>query len=379
MHDVAGTICDRAIVRRALDELRAGRSVALASLLATRGSMPRAAGARMLATADGGWLGTVGGGNIELIAQRRCRELLSAASSAADKDREVAASLEWMTHEKNAMACGGDALLAVRLLGQRDVATLEGLAALLGAGGGAAASPGAEPCTAAICDEAAWLVEDWSDPQAPTMRLVRDANELTAAEAGCDVSSWDAGRARYVEPVGAEPVCYVFGGGHVGRALVPVLASVGFRVVVYDDRPAVADPAAFPRAERVVCGEFADLLDHVSPGARDYVVVLTHGHVGDACVLERVLPCRPAYVGCIGSRRKAGFVRQSLLDAGAPAEAVDAVRLPIGEDILAVTPAEIAVSIAAQLIRCRAELRPTRPHQALAAAFVPATTERNVS
>ena len=353
MHDVAGTICDRAIVRRALDELRAGRPVALASLLATRGSMPRAAGARMLATAGDGWLGTVGGGNIELIAQRRCRELLSAASSAAEKDREVAARLEWMTHEKNAMACGGDALLAVRLLGRRDVATLEGLAALLDAGGG----------TAAARDEAAWLVEDWSDPQAPTMRLVRDAAELTVAEAGCDVSSWDAGRARYVEPVGAEPVCYVFGGGHVGRALVPVLASVGFRVVVYDDRPAVADPAAFPRAERVVCGEFADLLDHVSPGARDYVVVLTHGHVGDACVLERVLPRRPAYVGCIGSRRKAGFVRQGLLDAGVPAEAVDAVRLPIGEDILAVTPAEIAVSIAAQLIRCRAELRPTRPHR----------------
>ena len=83
MHDVAGTICDRAIVRRALDELRAGRPVALASLLATRGSMPRAAGARMLATAGDGCLGTVGGGNIELIAQRRCRELLSAASSAA--------------------------------------------------------------------------------------------------------------------------------------------------------------------------------------------------------------------------------------------------------------------------------------------------------
>ena len=90
MHDVAGTICDRAIVRRALDELWAGHPVALASLLATRGSMPRAAGARMLATAVDGWLGTVGGGNIELIAQRRCRELLSAASSAAEKDREAA-------------------------------------------------------------------------------------------------------------------------------------------------------------------------------------------------------------------------------------------------------------------------------------------------
>ncbi len=337
MNDVAGTINDPQIVSAARAELAAGRPVALASLLATAGSMPRHEGARMLALSDGSYLGTVGGGNIEFIAQKRCGGLLAAAASGED----APASLEWMTHEKNAMACGGDALLAVRLLTPADAEWLEDLARAVASG------------------DAAWLVEDWSDPAAPLVRVERDGG-------GCDVPAWDEKAARYTEPVGGEPVCYVFGGGHVGRALVPVLASVGFVVEVVDDREGVCDPANFPLARRVTCGAFEDpsLYERITP--RDYVVVLTHGHLGDAAALEGALPRRPAYVGCIGSRRKAGFVRDLLKEHGIPAELADSVHLPIGEDILAVTPAEIAVSIAAQIIRCRAELRPRRPHEGAA-------------
>ena len=333
MNDVAGTINDPQIVSAARAELAAGRPVALASLLATAGAMPRHEGARMLALADGSYIGTVGGGNIEFIAQGRQQALLRAAAAAEG----APASLEWMTHEKNAMACGGDALLAVRLLGPADAGWLEDLARAVASG------------------EAAWLVEDWADPAAPCARVETSGT-------GCDVPTWDEAAARYTEPVGAEPVCYVFGGGHVGRALVPVLASVGFVVEVFDDREGVCDPANFPLARRVTCGAFEDpaLYERITP--RDYVVVLTHGHLGDAAALEGALPRHPAYVGCIGSRRKAGFVRDLLKEHGIAPELADSVHLPIGEDILAVTPAEIAVSIAAQIIRCRAELRPRRPH-----------------
>lgn len=339
MNDVAGTISDQRLLAALTAELHAGRPAALASLLATRGSMPRHEGARMLGLADGTWVGTVGGGNIELIAQRRSTELLAAASFAGEKPAPAtapAASLEWMTHKKNAMACGGDALLAVRLVMPSELPLVCKLAELLASGG------------------VGWLEEDWSDSQSPSWRL---RGEKDAPSRACDVPTWDESACRYVEPVGPEPVCHVFGGGHVGQALVPVLASVGFRVDVMDDRPGICDPALFPQAEAVTCGAFEDLDSLVRVTSRDYVVVLTHGHLGDAAVLERVLPHRPAYVGCIGSRRKAGFVRDALEAAGIPAELAAGVHLPIGEDILAVTPAEIAVSIAAQLIRCRAELR----------------------
>ena len=340
MNDVAGTMSDATILLAAATELAAGRPVALASLLSTRGSMPRHEGARMLALLDGTFRGTVGGGNIELIAQKRAAGLLAAAAAG----EHAPASLEWMTHEKNAMACGGDALLAVRLLTEADAGLLAAIKA------------------AVAGDDVAWLVEDWSNAAAPTCHLLSEADAPEGAAS--DVPTWDEAASRYVEPVGAEPTCYVFGGGHVGQALVPVLSSVGFKVAVYDDRPGICDASLFPQAVSVTCGAFEDLDSLVRVTSRDYVVVLTHGHAGDAAVLERVLPHRPAYVGCIGSRRKAAFVMHDLEEHGIAPDLAAQVHLPIGEDILAVTPAEIAISIAAQLIRCRAELRPRRPHAA---------------
>lgn len=331
---MSGQLSDPGFVSALVSELEAGRPVALASLLATTGSMPRHEGARLAALADGSVLGTVGGGNVELMAIDAARRALAAAAP-GDGGATAAGSLEWLTHEKNDMACGGDALLAVRALSGGDLPTLRALADLLETGGSAT------------------LEERWADPARPTWALL--PGELARHAA------WDAAAATYREPVGAPETCHVFGAGHVGTALVPVLLAIGFVVRVYDDRPEAADPTRFPEGTHVSCGSFEELAETAPIGPRDSVVVLTHGHAADAAVLERVLRREAAYVGCIGSRRKAGLVRDGLVAAGIPRERSDAVHLPIGEDILAVTPAEIAVSIAAQLIRCRAERRADIP------------------
>ena len=336
------TFSDQGFVSALRDELAAGRRVALASLLATRGSMPRHEGARLAVLEDGRMLGTVGGGNVERVAESRARALLAGEkdvrlpdASAAEADRNPRApALEWLTRDANDMACGGDALLAVRTLTPDDLPTLEALLDALGSRG------------------AATLEELWSDPSAPVLRVATDARLAPRA-------SWDEASATYREPVMASATCHVFGAGHVGTALVPLVASIGYRVAVYDDRPEAADPARFSPATIVSCGSFADLAAGARIGAHDAVVVLTHGHAADETVLLAVLEreAQPAYVGCIGSRRKAALARARLEAAGIPAERVASVHLPIGEDILAVTPQEIAVSIAAQLIRCRAGRR----------------------
>ena len=336
------TFSDQGFVSALRDELAAGRRVALASLLATRGSMPRHEGARLAVLEDGCTLGTVGGGNVERVAESRARALLAGEkdvrlpdASAAEADRNPRApALEWLTRDANDMACGGDALLAVRMLTPDDLPTLEALLDALGSRG------------------AATLEELWADPSAPVLRVATDARLAPRA-------SWDEASATYREPVMASATCHVFGAGHVGTALVPLAASIGYRVAVYDDRPEAADPARLPSATSVSCGSFADLAAGARIGAHDAVVVLTHGHAADETVLLAVLAreARPAYVGCIGSRRKAALARARLEAAGIPAERVASVHLPIGEDILAVTPQEIAVSIAAQLIRCRAGRR----------------------
>lgn len=322
---VNGSLSDAAFVSALAGELSAGRRVGLASLLATRGSMPRHEGARLAVTEGGRLLGTVGGGAVERLAIERAREVLAGA----------APSLEWYC-TGDEMACGGDALLAVRPLSGRDLPALRDLLRALDR------------------DEPLVVEERWADRAAPSLSIV-PASRLARP-------TWDDAAGTYREPVCARARLHVFGAGHVGSALVGLAARVGFEPHVYDDRPELATHDNLPDAATLSCGSFDELAASAPIGERDAVVVLTHGHVHDETVLLAVLSrdAQPAYVGCIGSRRKSALARERLLAAGVPVERVDAVHMPIGEDILAVTPAEIAVSIAAQLIRCRAERRETQ-------------------
>lgn len=147
---------------------------------------------------------------------------------------------------------------------------------------------------------------------------------------------------------------YIFGGGHVSQALVPAIAAVGFRPVVYDDRPEFADPALFPQAEGTLCGSFEALSGQVKVTPDDYVVIMTRGHQADYEVLTQTLRSGAKYLGCIGSKKKLALCRDRLLAAGFTAEEYARVHAPIGLAIGAETPEEIAVSVTAELIAVRA-------------------------
>lgn len=319
---VNGSLSDAAFVSALAEELAAGHRVGLASLLATTGSMPRHEGARLAVTEAGLLIGTVGGGAVERLAIERAREARAGGAS----------SLEWY-RTGDEMACGGDALLAARPLAERDLPFLRDLLSTLERG------------------EPACVEEAWEDPTSPTLSLVPPAR--------LSRPTWDDAARTYREPVCAPCRLHVFGAGHVGAALVGLAAAAGFEPHVYDDRPELATPEALPDAASVSCGSFEELAASAPIAPNDAVVVLTHGHVHDEAVLLAVLgrEVQPAYVGCIGSRRKSALAREHLAAAGVPAGRVDAVHMPIGLAIGAVTPAEIAVSIVAQLIGCRAERR----------------------
>ena len=147
---------------------------------------------------------------------------------------------------------------------------------------------------------------------------------------------------------------YIFGGGHVSQALVPAIAAVGFRPVVYDDRPEFADPALFPQAEAALCGSFTALAERIKVTPDDYVVIMTRGHQADYEVLTQTLRSGAKYIGCIGSKKKLSICRDRLLAAGFTAEEYAKVHAPIGLAIGAETPEEIAVSVAAEMIAVRA-------------------------
>lgn len=145
----------------------------------------------------------------------------------------------------------------------------------------------------------------------------------------------------------------ILGGGHIARPLVKLGELLGYRVVVVDDRDEFVAEGRFPEAAQIIQANFDDLERSLSFGASSYVVVVTRGHRHDWICLQQLL-CHPvAYIGVIGSRRKVDLTREKLLEMGFEPSRVDAVYMPIGIDIGAETPEEIAVSIAAELIKVR--------------------------
>ncbi len=142
----------------------------------------------------------------------------------------------------------------------------------------------------------------------------------------------------------------VFGGGHISQPLVAILALMDFRVTVVDDRPDFANRARFPQATTVLCTAFAKAGEQLDLGGASAVLILTRGHRYDIECLKMALPFTPRYLGMIGSRRRVTAIMDTLLAEGEDPQRLRAVRTPVGLDISAQTPAEIAVSIAAELV-----------------------------
>ena len=220
--------------------------------------------------------------------------------------------------------------------------------------------PGGEgPCTRAVRDLAAafsgsrdtWLLRRMEDGRVVETRTVDHAAEQVPVGLLENGPVYRDGW--FALPVVRAGKVYIFGGGHVSRALVPVIAAAEFRPVVYDDRPEFVTPQAFPQAEGLLCGSFTELARHVTVTPEDYVVIMTRGHQADYEVLSQVLRTPAKYIGCIGSRRKVAVTRERLLADGFTQSDVDRVYAPIGLDIGGETPEEIAVSVAAQMIACR--------------------------
>ena len=142
----------------------------------------------------------------------------------------------------------------------------------------------------------------------------------------------------------------VFGGGHISQPLVEILSMVGYEVTIADDRPDFANEARFPAARRVLCCSFADAFAQLAVTQATAVVIVTRGHLHDLDCLRFALQKDVFYLGMIGSKHKVATVFEALRQEGADPEALRKVRAPIGLDIHAQTPAEIALSIAAEIV-----------------------------
>jgi xanthine dehydrogenase accessory factor len=166
----------------------------------------------------------------------------------------------------------------------------------------------------------------------------------------------------FIEPVLPQPLLYIFGAGHVSLELFKAASAAGFDVIVTDDREAYANAERFPGARQVIAEDFDKALASLAPGESSYLVIATRGHRDDMRVLRWAVQTPARYIGMIGSRRKAITVYRALIAEGLKPELFDRVYSPVGLDIGAVTPEEIAVSILAELIAIRRRAERALPH-----------------
>jgi len=157
----------------------------------------------------------------------------------------------------------------------------------------------------------------------------------------------------YIEPIVALSTMYIFGGGHISFSLARIGKMVGFRVVVIDDRAEYANPKRFPEADATIADDYTKAFSQIAINDFSYIVIVTRGHAHDQTVLEWALTTDAYYIGMIGSRKKTKKLFDNLIAQGTSQEALKQVYTPIGLDIKAETPEEIAVSIMAEIIKIR--------------------------
>lgn len=218
------------------------------------------------------------------------------------------------------------------------------------------AADGAVPVGARILVSAAERVGTSGDV-AVDDGIAAAARELlhTGAAGTCVLGTGERHCTVYLEPHRPPPALVIVGAGHIARPLCATGALLGFAVTVLDDRAEFATHARFPEAERVIRADWSNPFAAVETGNGTHLVLVTRGHKYDFEALRQLLtrPEQPAYIGMVGSRRRVRAALEQLAHEGIPTERLRQIHAPVGLDIGAETPAEIAVAIAAELVQAR--------------------------
>ncbi len=337
------------------DLLRNGESFVVATVFNKTGSAPRSDGSKMVVRSNGWIIGSIGGGRLEA-------EALHLAAGVFQNKQPLIQSFVLTGEDAAAMAmiCGGQGNILLDYIDGNDETNrvlFDEAAAILQQG------------------SKAWLITALGDPKekavpARQQCLVRHDGtmlgtidgdpgflaELVSGPGRLSIHSEVFYNRRFlVEPIRHPGTLYTFGAGHVSQKIAPLAETVGFRTVVLDDRSEYANRERFAEPTELVLLESFSRLPDLDIDDNSYLVIVTRGHLHDKVVLEQALRSKAGYIGMMGSRRKRDMVFEELIREGFVRRDLDRVHSPIGTDIAAETPEELAVSIVGELIKVRAE------------------------
>lgn len=321
------------------DYLAHGKLGALATIISRVGATPRDAGGKVFIGEDGKMYGTIGGGCMEAEVWRHAK-----TGIANGEAKNLRYSLNGKTVEDEGMICGGTAEIFLEpvMLKQKELYS--------------------RPMQCISNGEMAIMVTKADGPPFKKMLIPWQGDAtgdilLPVLEKNID-GYFRNKRPRVqdgylIEVIAPPPHLHIYRAGHISQYISTMAKLVDFHITVIDDRSQFANRDRFPDADEIIVGEFQKVFEKVRPSLSGYAVIVTRGHKHDAVVLEEVLKQPPQYVGMIGSKRKVKIIHDDLMKKGVGEDLLRAVHAPIGIDIDAETPQEIAVSIVAELIKTR--------------------------
>jgi len=333
--------------------LQKGEEIVVVTAIGREGSAPRGVGAKMVVTSQKEIIGTIGGGKVEEVLTAEALQLFNSKINGLR-------SFD-MTHEDlvpGHMVCGGkmDFLLEYLAPNQNTLSffksilqSYENRDCLLISTAWKSEDESPVICRSMISEnglhEGEFQLGDVSLEQIQLKVEKQKQPERLLVEAGV---CW-------LEPIVDQGRLYLFGAGHVALPVAEIAYQVGFQVTALDDRDKYASVERFPPPMNVkVVKDFEDCLSDLEIDDDSYMVIVTRGHIHDKAVLTQALRTKAGYIGMIGSRKKRGVIYRALKEEGFTEEDLKRVHSPIGLEIKAETPEEIAVSIVAELIQVRA-------------------------
>jgi xanthine dehydrogenase accessory factor len=333
--------------RMTRDLVGAGKHVASATVIRTKGSTPREVGAKMLVLTDGTVHGTIGGGCGEAEVVEAALEVLGEGETGST--RLVRVDLTEDIVEAAERICGGVMDVLVEIWDRpcdelERLATGDGVIRVVRTSGRQDRA-----LTGVYSAEAADA--DWDAPVSEQCEVA-----LRSQTSHSGVVQTSAGEVElFYEYVSGGSTLVIVGAGHIAQPLSRLAKLLGFRIVVLDDRPEFASSERFPDADRVIAEPLASALDRLDLSEETMVVLVTRGHRFDEFCLRRLLDSPALYLGMLGSKRRVRAVFSSLLADGYTEKQLERVWAPIGIDIGARSPVEIAVSIVAELVAVKRE------------------------
>ena len=333
--------------------LKEGKKIARAVVISRTGSGPREAGATMFIASDGCAAGTVGGGLLEARVMETAREVVRSGKAAVEPfalDDEMAA--------EEGMICGGTMEVLIHPLQPADPgasAVFSRLLENLQEGHSLWLFTSIQRIDDDIKTGVGLLSPGEADPGTLPVQVEEMESLAQACGDGATMLTGECEKRFFIQPVRLPEPFFLFGAGHISEALAPLCRQVGFHPVVVDDRAKFADPQRFPEAGQVLLVDsFEGCFENLEIDKNSFIAVVTRGHAHDRAVVSQALRTGARYIGMVGSARKRAAVFEALLEEGFVLSDLQRIHSPIGLPIGALTPAEIAVSIVAEMIAVRA-------------------------